>query len=68
MLSYPIREFFLYIAVSAADADAVNPNDIKTFSANISTFFIRREPYFSNGLRSLARNPLDCNYFRQLSY
>ena len=64
MLSCLIRKFILYIPVSAADADAVNPNDIKTFSANISTFFIRRKPYFSNGLRSIARNPLDCNYFR----
>ena len=50
---------FLYIPVSAADAAAVNRNRIKTLLANdLITFFIKGNLLFSNGPRSLPRNPL----------
>ena len=42
----------------AADASAVNPNGIKTLLANgLSTIPIKSKPVFSNGPRSLCRNP-----------
>ena len=51
---------FLWIAASVADAVAVNPNDIKMLLANgLSTFYIKWKPVFSNGLKSLPRNPPD---------
>ena len=44
-----------------AAAAAVNPNDIKTFLANVlSTFSIKGNPVFSNGPKSLPENPPDC--------
>ena len=47
--------------VSAADTVAVNPNGIKTLLANgLITFYIKGNPAFSNGPRSLPRNPPDC--------
>ena len=57
----PDAEFFLWIAASVADASAVNPNGIKTLSANsLSTYSIKGDPGFSNGPKSLPRNPPDC--------
>ena len=54
------RKIFLCTPVSAADA-AVNPNGIKTFLPHgLRKFFIKDNPVFSNGFRSLARNPPDC--------
>ena len=45
---------------SAADAAAVNPKGTKTLLANgFITFFIRGNPVFSNGPKSLPRNPPD---------
>ena len=42
-----------------ADA-AANPNDIKTLLANgLSTFPIKGNPIFSNGPKSLPKNPPD---------
>ena len=39
----------------------MNPNGIKTLLATgLSTFPIKDKPLFSNGPRSLSRNPLDC--------
>ena len=39
----------------------MNPNGIKTLLATgLSTFPIKGKPLFSNGPRSLSRNPLDC--------
>ena len=53
---------FLWIAVSVANAAAVNPNGIKTLLASgVSTFLIKGNPVFSNGPKSLPRNPLDCS-------
>ena len=53
-----ILRFFLCIPASAA---AVNPKGIKTIPANcLITFFIKGNPVFSNGTRSLPRNPTDC--------
>ena len=51
---------------TVADADAVNPNGIKTRLANsLSAFFIKWNPVFSNGLKSLPKNlpncPILCN-------
>ena len=58
---YQILRFFLSIPASAADATAVNPNGVKTLSANsLITFFININPVFHNGPRSLPRNSLDC--------
>ena len=52
---------FLCTSASAADAAAVNPKGIKTLLANgLITFFISGNPVFSNGPRSLPRNPPDC--------
>ena len=52
---------FLYIPASTADAAAVNPKGIKTLLDNgLITFFISGNPAFSNGPRSLPRNPPDC--------
>ena len=52
---------FLCIPASAADAAAVNPNGIKTLLANgLISFFINGNPVFSNGPRTLPRNPPDC--------
>ena len=49
------------IPASAADAAAVCPKGIKTLSANgLITFAINGNTAFSNGLRSLPRNPPDC--------
>ena len=55
-------EDFLCIPASAADATVVNPNGIKkAFGANgLSTFFISGNPVFSNGPKSLLRNPREC--------
>ena len=44
---------------SVADAAAVNPSGIKTLLANgLSTFFIKGNPVFSNGPKSLPQNLL----------
>ena len=56
LLPYP--NFFLCISTSAADAAAVNPKGIKTLLANgLIAFFINGNPVFSNGPKSLPRNP-----------
>ena len=50
---------FLWIAASVADT-ALNLNGIKTLLANgFSTFFIKGNPVFSYGLKSLPKNPPD---------
>ena len=52
---------FLWIAAFAADAAAVNPNGIKTLLANgLSAFLIKGNPAFSNGPKSLPKNPPEC--------
>ena len=57
----PDPNTFSSIAVFVAAAAAVNPNDIKTFLANVlSTFSIKGNPVFSNGPKSLPKNPPDC--------
>ena len=57
---FPEPKIFLCIPASAADAAAVNPNRIKTLLANgLITFFINGNPVFSNGAKSLPRNPPD---------
>ena len=55
--------FIYYIPVSAADdAAAVNPNGVKTLLGDgWIIFFIVGNPVFSNGRRSLWKNPPDCN-------
>ena len=48
----------LCIPAYAADAATVNPKGIKTLLANgLITSFIRGNPVFSNGPKSLPRNP-----------
>ena len=59
VLLLPDPKIFLCITVSAADAATVNPKGIKTLYGLIA-FFISGNPVFSNGPRSLARNPPDC--------
>ena len=52
---------FLWIAASFADATAVNSNGFKIFLASgLSTFFIKGNPVFSNGPKSLSKNSQDC--------
>ena len=63
----PDPNIFLLIAVSVADAAAVNLNGIKTLLANVlSTFPIKDNPGFSNGPESLPKNlrdsPILCNW------
>ena len=56
-----ILRFFLCIPASDADAAAVNPKGMKTLLASgLITFFINGNPVFSNGPRSLPKNPPDC--------
>ena len=57
----PDPNIFWWIAASVADAIAVYPNGIKTLLANgLSTFPIKGNPVFSNGPKSLPKNPPDC--------
>ena len=52
---------FLSIAAFVSDAAAVNSNGIKKLLANgLSTFFIKDNPVFSNGPKSLPKNPPNC--------
>ena len=56
----PDQNIFLRITVSVADTAAVNPNGIKTLLANgLSTVLIKGNPIFSNGRKSLPKNPSD---------
>ena len=56
----PDPTMFLCIPVSVADA-AVNPNGIKMLLDNgLITFSINCKTVFSNGPRSLPRNPPNC--------
>ena len=59
----PDPNVFLWIPASAAEAEAtVNPNWISTLLVNdLSTFFIDGRSTFSNGPRSLPRNPPNCS-------
>ena len=60
----PDPKIFLCIPASAADAAAVNPKGTKTLLANgLITLFIRGNPVFSHGSKSLPRNPPDCIIF-----
>ena len=66
-VAMPDPNIFLWIAAFVADAAAVYPNGIKTLLANgFSTFPIKENPAFSNGTKSLLRNPPDwpilCNW------
>ena len=57
----PDPNIFLWIAASVADVAAVNPNGIKTLLANgLSIFPIKGNPVFTNDIKSLPKNPLDC--------
>ena len=59
-IAVPDPKIFLWIAASIADAAAVNPNGIKTLLTNrFNTFFIKGNPVFSNGSKSLPKNPPD---------
>ena len=54
----PDRNIFLRKAGSGTHAAAVNSNGIKMLLANgLSTFFIKSNPAFSNGPKSLPKNP-----------
>ena len=51
---------FLQIAAAVADTAAVDPNCIKTLLASdLSTFFMKGNPVFNNGPKSLPKNPPD---------
>ena len=57
----PDPKISLYVPKTAADAAAVNPEGIKILLADcLITFFVKGNPVFSNGPRSLSRNPPDC--------
>ena len=56
--NHPEPKIFLCIPASAT---AVNPNGIKTLSANgLITFLINDNPVFNKRPRSIPRNPPDC--------
>ena len=56
----PDPNIFLWIDVSVADVDVVNPNGVKTLLANdLSTSFVKGNPIFSNGSISQPKNPSD---------
>ena len=56
----PDLNMFLWIAAFVAAA-AVNPNGVKMLLANsLSKFPFKGNPVFSNGLKSLPKNPLTC--------
>ena len=58
---HPDLKVFLSLPASAADATAVNPNDIKVLLGNgWRAFCTKGKPIFSNGPRDLPRNPSDC--------
>ena len=60
MLSYLIQKCS-WIAASVPDAAAVNRNGIKALLDNgLSTCPIKGKPVFSNGSKSLPKNPPDC--------
>ena len=56
------KDFFVTASVAAAD---VNPNCIKMLAKSLSTFPIKGNQVFSNGLKSLPKNlphcPILCN-------
>ena len=57
----PDPNIFLWIPVSVAQAAAVNPNRMeKLLASGLCTFFIKGNPIFSNGSKSLSKNPSDC--------
>ena len=61
MLQIQNLRFFLCIPTPVADADAVNPNGIKTLSVNgLITLSINGNPFFNNGPMILPRNPPYC--------
>ena len=52
---------FFWLVASVADSVAFDLNGIKTFLAKgLSKFFIKNKSAFSNGPRSLPKNPPDC--------
>ena len=54
---------FLWRATSVADAAAVNPNGVKTLSANgLSTFPINNNPVFVNGPKNYLKNLIFDNF------
>ena len=58
----PDPSTFLWIAGSIAYAAAVNPNGIETLLANgLSTFLIKGNLVFINGLKDLPKNSPDCS-------
>ena len=61
-VAVPDPDVFLWIAAFIADAAAVNPSGIKRLLGNdLSTFLIKENPVFSNGLKILFKNPPDCH-------
>ena len=60
----PDPKISFWVDSSTADITAANPNDIsKILADGLSTLTlpIKGKPVFSNGLRSLLRNPSDCS-------
>ena len=57
----PYPKNFFWIAPFVAVTAVVNPKGTKTLLANVlKTFLIKSKPVFSNGARSLPRNPPNC--------
>ena len=55
------RTQFFWIAESVAEVAAVNTNGTKIlFADGLSIFFIKGKPVFSDGPRSLPKNPPNC--------
>ena len=51
--------WFLWIAASSADPAPVNSNGIKTLVDSVLRIFIKGNPFFSNGPKTLLENPPD---------
>ena len=65
----PDSNTFLRIPASAADSAAVNPNGIKRLLANdLSTVVVKGNPFFSNGHKSLLKNPSDCRILESIIF
>ena len=57
----PDQNIFLWITASVVDAAAVYPNGIKKLlPSGLSAFLFKGNLVFSNGPKSLPRNPSDC--------
>ena len=57
----PDPKAFFWIDTPVADTSVVDPNGIKVLLVSgLSEFFLKGKPVYSNGSKSLSKNPPDC--------